>query len=409
MYLIEKKDHIINKISGLSPDEKVQVINYFTTHPTEENKINWNNWKNLTFADFQPIITNLTKTGKKRAVQKKGIGGLKYNEDYVICYKKDGIIGYVPLNYGASKFIASKYIGGREGKWCIAYAKSSSHWDSYTTDDNIFIFFINERSSYKFKKVAVCINRWTNNRGSNYYYDIYDQNDNEVYGEEDMKSSKELPRWLFNREYMKVIIKKARKAVIGSKLGRPDANYRIISTVVIPNVSIQMKNRGLHASMSFDVVTEYNWDAIPEKRDHYGDYKAFLTLIEKNMLITSDIHFLYFIRDKLPEGTGVYIDSNFVDLEDYTGFEGNIQRGINPTNTSGLLDVLVASKLKFDAPINYILSTTAIEYSILYDFNCYEKPKKINDFFLYKEIGKIPEATYNDYLIRVITENNTIE
>jgi len=147
--LIEKKDHIIKRLKNLSKEEKSLLISFFKKNPHTENKIDWNN-NNLIFNDFKDILTSVSKRKKKRALKDKGIRGLKKGEDYInIKLKNKEYLAYIPLNYEASKSIATAHIGNCEGKWCVAYQKSSIYWQHYNYQgsndggsSSIFVYII---------------------------------------------------------------------------------------------------------------------------------------------------------------------------------------------------------------------------------------------------------------------------
>nr|MDA3854773.1 BspA family leucine-rich repeat surface protein [Candidatus Woesearchaeota archaeon] len=107
-----------------------------------------NNLNNLTYSDFEPLLNQVSKTQKSKRVKAGGISGLKEGEDYLV-FPTDKFLGYVPLNHEASKLIASKSIGGCEGKWCTAYQKDSSYWRTYVLENNIvLIYILHENEKY---------------------------------------------------------------------------------------------------------------------------------------------------------------------------------------------------------------------------------------------------------------------
>ncbi|RLA61048.1 MAG: hypothetical protein DRQ78_08980 [Epsilonproteobacteria bacterium] len=152
--LSEKKDHLIKKNKNLSDEEKDILIAHFKKYPHLENQINWNN-KKLTFDDFSGVLLSTSKRQKKKALKDKGIGGLKEGEDYInIRLRTKGYLAYAPLNYEASKSIATKHIGQCEGKWCVAYQKSRSYWQHYVYQDwnkngsSIFVYIIGDGTKW---------------------------------------------------------------------------------------------------------------------------------------------------------------------------------------------------------------------------------------------------------------------
>jgi hypothetical protein len=130
----------------LTQDEKNELINFFNKKPNLENKIDWNNYVNLTFKDFKSVMSE-TKTEKTKKVKSQGISGLKEGTDYLKI--KGDYEGYIPLSWDASKFLASKYVGGCEGKWCVAYQKDNQYWIEYTLEiGTIFIYLLIDDTKY---------------------------------------------------------------------------------------------------------------------------------------------------------------------------------------------------------------------------------------------------------------------
>jgi len=168
--LFEKKDHIIRKMPNLTSEQKEELINFFSRHPNYENRIDWNKWKTLTYEDFKDILGIESKTQRKKSVKISGIKGLKEGKDYIqLKGLPDDMQGYIPLNYEASKFIASKYVGGIKGKWCTAYRKSKEYWEKYTSKSIILIYLIGNNTKY-------AISVYLDNRT----YEIYDSKDNKI-------------------------------------------------------------------------------------------------------------------------------------------------------------------------------------------------------------------------------------
>ena len=155
--ILEKKDHLINRLEKLTDEQKKEIIDFFNRKPNLEGKIDWNN-KNLTYADFEPIIKERSKTEVKKAVSKSGIAGLVEGKDYIeLPLNSEKVRAYMPLNYEASRLIASDKIGGCEGKWCTAYQKTDTYWKSYTAKGIVFIYFMMNGFRYDDTKYAVAI------------------------------------------------------------------------------------------------------------------------------------------------------------------------------------------------------------------------------------------------------------
>lgn len=139
IYLLERKDHLIDRLKNLNSIEKSIVKSFFYRKPQLEKKIDWNN-NNLLFSDFSKIMNKPTKTDKRKTI-KKGLNSLKEGKDYIKISTHDWL-GYIPLNYEASKIIASKYVGDCEGRWCTAYQKDNRYWIEEVYEKNNILMYI---------------------------------------------------------------------------------------------------------------------------------------------------------------------------------------------------------------------------------------------------------------------------
>ena len=147
-YLTEKKDHLIDQLHNLTPEQKVEIKAFFVRKPNLENKIDWRR-KDLTYDTFKTLM-HATKTEKKRLVRKHGIAGLKEGEDFIELHTYDDFPfqAYIPLSWEASKLIASNKIGGIEGKWCTAYQKEKKPWNDYASKKIILIYLVGGNSKW---------------------------------------------------------------------------------------------------------------------------------------------------------------------------------------------------------------------------------------------------------------------
>ncbi len=147
----ERKDHIINKLQNLSPQDKETLITFFKNNPHLESdkRIDWNN-KYLHMGDFTEVLDTVSKTKREKAVKQHGIAGLKEGEDYIdIKLKSDVYSAYIPLTWEASQLIASRKIGGCEGKWCTAYQKTNMHWNYHIfTKQELPIYVIGDHEKW---------------------------------------------------------------------------------------------------------------------------------------------------------------------------------------------------------------------------------------------------------------------
>ena len=151
----EAKDHLIRKIPSLTTDQKDQLIDLYKNDDNlerlkdEDGKplIDWTKLNHLTWEDFQPIINHEYKSisNLRKKVKNEGIKGLKIGTDYVPVKHIEDIDGlqgaYIPLNYEASKMIASKSIGDCVGEWCTAAQKTSKDWNKYIHTMGIVLIY----------------------------------------------------------------------------------------------------------------------------------------------------------------------------------------------------------------------------------------------------------------------------
>lgn len=168
--LEEKKDHLIKKMYQLTPEQQDELIQYFNIHPNFENKLDWNKAKSYTWEEIikQVGLYQDTKSAKKKKVKMQGVKGLKYGEDYLEVplpeSAKEGftVNAYIPLNYEASKLIASDRVGGCEGKWCTAYQKTDDYWMDYIEGGTILIYiliqFFDDGGGLSTDKIAIAYN-----------------------------------------------------------------------------------------------------------------------------------------------------------------------------------------------------------------------------------------------------------
>ena len=141
--MLEKKDHLINRLNTLTDEQKAEAIAFFNKHPNYESEIDWNR-KDLTWNDFEKVIN------KERVSKSQIPNFVKEGKHYLTLYKEKGITIYQPLTYVASRYLASKEVAPYvEGKWCIAYQKEKSYWDRYSIDEeNAFLFIFTYDTKY---------------------------------------------------------------------------------------------------------------------------------------------------------------------------------------------------------------------------------------------------------------------
>jgi hypothetical protein len=146
------EDHYINK--GADPeDAKDAIARWRKLTPKQKEQVpNPQKYQDLKefIRDLESAEKFVSKTAKQKQVKESGIKGLKEGEDYLEFETGNpDIQAYAPLNWEASKLIASEDIGSCEGKWCTAYQKSSQQWYEYTEEEEgAFIYFITPETKY---------------------------------------------------------------------------------------------------------------------------------------------------------------------------------------------------------------------------------------------------------------------
>ena len=179
--LYEKKDHLIRKNPNLTDEQKQEIIEVLTKHPSYENKIDWNKNNSLTYEDFLEVLRPLY-------INDLDPRGLIEGEDYDILYESEDEVLYSVYTYDASKILASNaiepkmwtpipswcgraektdeahafgYFDSEHGtmkpgaKWCISMQTSDLHWNSYSLDFHFFFWFRNESSLKNNRKIAI--------------------------------------------------------------------------------------------------------------------------------------------------------------------------------------------------------------------------------------------------------------
>ena len=185
--LYEKKGHLIRRNPNLTDEQKQEIIELLTKHPSYENKIDWNKSSSLTYEDFLSVLRPLY-------INDLDPRGLVEGEDYDILYESDDEVFYIVRTYNASKILASNSVEpelwtkipswcGREektdeahafgyfdsehgnmkpgAKWCISMQTSDLHWNQYSTDFYFFFWFRDKASLKNSRKIAIGVSKKT--------------------------------------------------------------------------------------------------------------------------------------------------------------------------------------------------------------------------------------------------------
>ena len=273
--LLEKKDHLIKKLTSLTDEQKQQAIDFFNKHPNYENEIDWNR-KDLTWEDFDAVINKSrdTKSQIKKAV-KKGIEGLQEGEDYIYLgtfkYEGSDVDAYIPLNWKGSRVLASDQVppllstvfdGFTGAKWCIAYQKTDQYWNSYTGRGDWFIFLLGEKVPTK--KIAIQLSKeFLSQRKAVEYYES-------LFSRTYPKLERMLVNTIINSKDFLFLENDSLEDLITSEIDKCRAEFKSIvlnfhKLLTFYTRSYQLskisKRYGFNSNINFDVYNVSAWDS----------------------------------------------------------------------------------------------------------------------------------------------------
>ena len=170
---------------NLKDDEKAEIIELLTKHPSYENKIDWNKSNSLTYDDFLEVLRPLY-------INELDPRGLIEGVDYDILYESSNEVLYSIYSYDASRILASNSVepkiwtkipswcGEEEktdeahafghfdsehgnmkpgAKWCISMQTSTRYWNQYTPNIHFFFWFKNNTRLEDNKKIAISVSK----------------------------------------------------------------------------------------------------------------------------------------------------------------------------------------------------------------------------------------------------------
>ncbi len=167
--LKETKTNQLKKLlkNGNITEEQFNTADeFFKTYSAFENEIDWNRGLKITWDDLKAVIyKERNSESKTRKKIRKGLEGFTEGKDYLVLeegeYEGEPWTAYQPLNWEASRMIASHHVEPTEGynrnldaRWCTAYQKDRSYWDSHN-ELEAFIYICGE--TIPTKKVALSI------------------------------------------------------------------------------------------------------------------------------------------------------------------------------------------------------------------------------------------------------------
>ena len=185
--LYEKKDHLIRRNPNLTDEQKQEIIEVLTKHPSYENKIDWNKNNSLTYEDFLEVLRPLY-------INDLDPRGLIEGQDYDILYESKDEVLYFVHTYDASKILASNSVApkiwtkipswcGEEektdeahafghfdsehgdmkpgAKWCISMQTSDKYWNEYSPNFHFLFWFRNDDNLGDDRKIAIGVSKKT--------------------------------------------------------------------------------------------------------------------------------------------------------------------------------------------------------------------------------------------------------
>ena len=201
--LHEKKDSLIRRNPNLTEEQKQEIIEVLTRHPSYESKIDWNRNSKLTYEDFLNVLRLLY-------INDLDFRGLVEGEDYDLLLDKPKEKLYAIYTHNASKIIASNSVEpklwtripswcGREektdeahafghfdsehgdmkpgAKWCISMQTTDKSWNDYSKNF-YFVFWIRDNEFLGVRdnqKIAIGIDKENGEIAT-----IYNASDNRI-------------------------------------------------------------------------------------------------------------------------------------------------------------------------------------------------------------------------------------
>lgn len=143
--LFEDKSRFVKRLP-ITDEEKTSINDFFKSHSTLENKIDWNerDLDKLT-SSIRELITSTNKAAEERETQKRGYrGNIDWNAHNLIYLGELNNFHYaVVTTYKGAVFCDSAECGGAPAKWCIGYEKTNKYWRKYIKNGRIFVLKIN--------------------------------------------------------------------------------------------------------------------------------------------------------------------------------------------------------------------------------------------------------------------------
>ena len=269
--LIEKKDHIINKIPNLSEEQKEEIIAFFNKHPNYESELGtrWNKPEELTWEDFEYIMH------KERVSRNQLPKFVKEGTHYIILAKDKNYILFQPLTWFGAQYLASKYVApGVEGKWCISYQKDNRYWWQYSFDKKkVFIILCTPTTKYALE---------ISQKGVINYWDSEDQQITKAEFVKRIKS--EIPNITdILKEYVSVAVQN--RTLVVNQIERDLSDIKSIEELQKKTKELEIKNfdRNFQRELKSKGYYTFNGDLTIDVLKNYGLIYDNLTRLDEKV------------------------------------------------------------------------------------------------------------------------------
>ena len=158
--VLEDKTSMIKKLAlpdisdqAEKDNYKKDLIDFFKSHSSYENKIDWNRFRTLTRSDFDALIKSAENSKTQQKKQQKAeiasnirsIFKSEGDKKFAVVGETDRWLFVAPLTYEAAVYCDSSENQGAGAKWCIGYEKDDQYWYNYVKSEcSTFVMAFNK-------------------------------------------------------------------------------------------------------------------------------------------------------------------------------------------------------------------------------------------------------------------------